>query len=106
MKITAIEELASGSLRPRRLYSKDYVASACGRMLLRVGSGGTQGALWTPFGLVATDASLVLDANRRGIACYQVDALTAEAVARLEETLDGMAAKSRIVRMVAWMRGN
>lgn len=99
-----IKRLASGDLRPHRLYAGKYVVSRCGRALIKIGGGGESVAVATPHGLILADTELQQAAARAGVWSIFMSTIN---IKELEEAqkLVGATYQARWERIVGWMKG-
>lgn len=85
MKITTVVQLlVSRQLRPRRTYDGEYVASRCGRFLLKIGGSGV-GAMADPSGtILSTDRRLCDMAVGAGYRAYHVPDFSKKSMTELK----------------------
>lgn len=103
ISMRSLEALINGNLRhsrdklrgaATRIYDRDYVASPCGRMLLRIGSGGARGAT------VAGNGVIIVTRGELGSSSDTTEVVTwlkeHEATVVEVESFDPEAVKARI----------
>lgn len=101
MKHSIMISLASGQLRPRRVYNGEYVASRCGRFLRRIGGGKGTGAVAAPNGIVlCSDPKLHELGGREGL---QILLVRDFAPGTLRLLLDPKRYPRSILEAVSWM---
>lgn len=74
MKEATLRALMEGQVRPRRIYEKEYQASGCGRVMVKIGGGGKTVILVTPSKVfVTTDKEEWRKIREQGYECVMVE---------------------------------